>query len=134
MISGKEEFLSCQGVKIGKAVGLGVSVIVDVDVIVGLGVHEGVSEGVKDGVMEGVNVCDGVSVTGWNGVEVKVGVVVLVDVEVNVGVLVTVPVTINGVRLMVGVAGVLRVGIAPVIVGVRSAALGASVIAIQPMQ
>ncbi len=39
----------------------------------------GVNEGVIDGVNDGVNVNDGVSVAGWDAVDVIVGVRVLVD-------------------------------------------------------
>jgi hypothetical protein len=103
-----------------------------VKVIVGLGVQDGVNDGVQDGVSEGVSVADGVRV----GNEVQVGelVVVVVGVNVEVGVVLAVPVTIKGVRLRVGVRGVMVTVAVDVIVGVKSEAFGASATAIQPMQ
>jgi hypothetical protein len=66
------------------------------------------------------------------GVAVEVGVAV--GVEVNVGVFVAVPVNTRGVTLRVGEAGVFVSVKVAVALGVRSEALGARAMAIQPMQ
>lgn len=55
-----------------------------------------------------------VAVLGWKGVHVTVRVGVSVDVLVKVGIRVVVPVTINGVRLKVGVGGVVVIVMAAV--------------------
>jgi hypothetical protein len=90
---------------------------------------------VKVKVGRGVKVPVGVFVLGWNGVNVNVGVAEFVGVEVAVGVLVTVPVRMRGVRLMVGVGGVLVERIVAVTVGVGvPVASGASINAIAPRQ
>ncbi len=110
---------------------MGVGVLVGVmGVSVRLGVHDGMGEGVRDA----VSVNEGVNVGGWNRVGVMVLVGVMVGVRVEVGVLVAVPVTIGGVGVRVGETGVLvRVKVA-VTDGVKSDGLGASAMAIQPMQ
>jgi NF-X1-type zinc finger protein NFXL1 len=114
-------------------VGVGVMVgdgVIGVFVIVG--VNDGVMDGVNDGVKEEVSVKVGVNV--GNKVEVIVLVGVTVGVGVKVGVFVEVPVRTNGVRLRVGESGVVVNVNVEVALGVRSEALGARVMAIQPMQ
>jgi hypothetical protein len=93
-----------------------------------------VNDGVWVGVDEEVRVSEGVNEAGTNGVKVMVFVGVSVGVGVNVGVLVAVPVKTSGVRLRVGEGGVLVNVKVAVAEGVRSEALGARAMAIQPMQ
>ena len=87
-----------------------------------------------------MSVIEGVKLGGMNGVNeiVLVGVEVAVDVdvgvEVKVGVFVAVPVKTKGVTLRVGDEGVFVNVKVAVTLGVRSEALGARAIAIQPMQ
>jgi hypothetical protein len=76
------------------------TIAVNEAVMVMLGVHDGVIEGVNDA----VKVIDGVSVEGWNGVNVIVDVEVLVGVNVCVGVALAVPVSTIGDGLADGVS------------------------------
>lgn len=103
MISETEGYLSCQGVGVREG-GNDVGEAATTAVFDGVSVLLGVDDGVSDGVNEAVKVNDGVSVSGWNGVNVSVAVDVSVGVNVIVGVVLAVLVKMTAVGLNDGVS------------------------------